>query len=235
MRAPFEVRLGAISGWIALVGVIVGFIAIPVAIAGQPPTVSSDPATVIAYFRHPEFALIDGVAGVFFGVVAIVPFAYGLRSVLRAGGQDRARVFADLGLALVVVTAPVYLVSSALGAMLVQAANGDPTTFATLFRLYDVMYDGGADVLEGAWIGAFSLAALWAVTAPIPRWVAWIGIAVGLSRWIKAFIPVAPVPEAVIPLSGLLFVVWFIAIVVVVTRAAMHGRANSVPAIAPAG
>src|SRR5213593_1202910 len=123
MRPAFEVRLGAVTGWIGLAGIIVGFIVIPMAIAGQPPTVNTDPAAVIAYFRHPEFALIDGVAGVFFGILAIVPFTYGLRSLLQSGADDRARVFADIGFALVVVTAPVYLVSSALGAMLVQAAS----------------------------------------------------------------------------------------------------------------
>jgi hypothetical protein len=231
MRASFEVRLGATAGWIALIGVILGFIVIPMLLAGQPPTVNTDPAAVIAYFRHPEFALINGVAGVFFGIVAIVPFTYGLRSLLHSGEDARARAFADLGFALVLVTAPVYLVSSALGAMLVQAASGDPATFATLFRLYDVMYDGGADVLEGAWIGAFSIAGLW---SSVPRWLAWLGVAVAGSRWIKAFIPVAAVPEAVSSLSGVLFIAWFVAIVVVVTRAAMRSRPAAVGALAAA-
>jgi hypothetical protein len=161
--------------------------------------------------------LINGVLGLFVGIVAIVPFGYGLRSVLRSGTDARARVLADLGLAFLLISAPVYLVSGALGAMLVQAADGDPATFASLFRLYDVMYNGGADVLEGAWIGAFSLAALW---GPVPRWIGWLGLAVMATRWIKAFIPVAPIPEAVIPLSGLVFIAWFLVIVVALTRAA---------------
>src|SRR5207247_1213069 len=96
---------------------------------------------------------------------------------------------------------------------------------------YDVMYDGGADVLEGAWIGAFSIAGLW---SPLPRWVAWLGLAVAGSRWIKAFIPVAAVPEAVSPLSGVLFIVWFAAIVVVVTRAAMRSQPVHVEALVAA-
>lgn len=217
MGTSFEVRFGAVAGWIALVGVFVAFIAIPMALAGQPPTVNTDPQAVIAYFRHPEFALIDGVLGVFVGIVAIVPFGYGLRSALKAGPAPEARAFADLGFAFLLIAAPAYLVSSALGAMLVQAATGDPGTFASLFRFYDILYDGGADVLEGAWIGAFSVAILY---SDLPRFVGWLGVVVMLSRWIKAFIPVAPVPEIVAPIGGVLFLAWFLAIVAVLTQAA---------------
>lgn len=224
MNASFGVRLGAVAGWIALVGIVTALIAIPMALAGQPPTVNTDPAAVMDYFRHPEFALINGVLAVFVGIVAIVVFGYGLRSWLRSGVDERARVMTDLGFALLLVSAPVYLVSGALGAMLVQAADGDPATFAMLFRLYDVMYNGGADVLEGAWIGAFSLAALW---SPLPRWIAWLGLAVMATRWIKAFIPFAPVPEAIALLGGLVFIAWFVVIVVALTRAARNVGAST--------
>jgi hypothetical protein len=223
MSASFEVRLGAIAGWIALIGIVTALIAIPMALAGQPPTVNTDPAAVMAYFRHPEFALINGVLAVFVGIVAVVAFGYGLRAWLRSGGDERARAMADLGFALLLVSAPVYLVSGALGAMLVQAADGDAGTFATLFRLYDVMYNGGADVLEGAWIGAFSLAILW---NPMPRWIGWLGLAVLATRWIKAFIPFAPVPEPIALLGGLVFIAWFIVIVVALTRAARTSPAS---------
>jgi hypothetical protein len=227
MGTSFEVRLGAAAGWVGLIGVFVAFIAIPIALAGQPPTVNTDLPAVMAYFRHPEFALINGVLGVLVGIVAIVPFGYGLRAALISSRDGRARTFADFGFALLLVAAPVYLVSGALGAMLVQAANGDPATFASLFRLYDVMYDGGADILEGAWIGAFSIAALWST---LPRWVGWLGVVVMVTHWIKAFVPVAPVPEVVIPVSGVLFLAWFLAIVIVLTREARRS-----PATAPAG
>jgi hypothetical protein len=219
MNASFEVRFGAVAGWIALVGIVTALIAIPMALAGQPPTVNTDPAAVMAYFRHPEFALINGVLAVFVGIVAIVIFGYGLRSWLHPGMDRRARAMADLGFALLLVSAPVYLVSGALGAMLVQAANGDPGTFASLFRLYDVLYNGGADVLEGAWIGAFSLAALW---SPMPRWIGWLGLVVLATRWLKAFIPFAPVPESIAMVGGFVFIAWFVVIVVCLTRAARN-------------
>jgi hypothetical protein len=227
VAASLELRVGAVAGWISFLGVMVAFIAIPTVIAGQPPTAHTDLAAVMAYFRHPEFALINGVLGVIVGIVAIVPFTYGLRAAITSAGEPRARLFADFGLLFVVVAAPVYLVSSALGAMLVQAASGDPATFSLLFRFYDVMYDGGADILEGAWIGAFSLALLWTT---LPRWIGWLGLVVLASRWIKAFVPVAPVPEVVIPVSGLLFGAWFLAVVVLVTREARR-RSPSVATV----
>jgi hypothetical protein len=232
MGASFEVRLGAAAGWIGFIGVVVTFVAIPMALAGQPPTVNTGLPAVMTYFRHPEFALINGVLGVFVGIVAIVPFGYGLRSLIAHVGDPRARVFADLGLAFLIVAAPVYLVSSVLGAMLVQAADGDPGTFATLFRLYDVMYNGAADVLEGAWIGAFSLAAL---SGPLPHWIGALGLAVTATRWIKAFLPVAPVPEVILPISGVLFIAWFLAVVVALTRAARSPRPSTALAQATTG
>jgi hypothetical protein len=231
MSPSFEVRVGAVAGWIALVGIVTLLIAIPMALAGQPPTVNTDPAAVMAYFRHPELAIINGVLAVFVGIVATVAFGYGLRSWLRSGSDVRARVMADLGFALLLVSAPIYLVSGALGAMLVQAADGDPGTFASLFRLYDVTYNGGADVMEGAWIGAFSLAALW---SPLPRWIGWLGLAVLATRWVKAFIPFAPVPEAIALLGGLVFIAWFVVVVVALSRAARSTAAPARVAVHPA-
>jgi hypothetical protein len=230
MRSPFEVRLAAVAGWIAFVGVVALFIVIPTLLAGQPPTVNTQPAAAMAYFRHPALALINGVLGIFVGILAILAFGYGLRSVLISGGDERTKVLADLGLAVLIVTLPVYVVSSAMGAMLVQAASGDPATFANLFRFYDVLYDGAADVLEGAWIGAFSIAAF---GGALPRWLAWLGIGVMATRWIKAFVPVAAVPEAIIPISGVIFLAWFLAIVVTMTREARRASADA-PAAAVA-
>lgn len=227
MQSSIEVRLGSIAGWVALIGVVSLLIAIPMALAGQPPTVNSDPASVVAYFRHPELALINAALAPFVGV-ALVPFTYGLRSALRSGMSATSRTLADVGFALVLVTVPVYVLSSALGAALVQAAGGDTATFASLFRFYDLLYNAGADVLEGAWIGAFSLAIL---AGSLPRWLGWLGVAVMLARWIKAFVPVAPVPEIVVSIGGVLFLAWFLGIVVTLTREARR----PVPAVSPLG
>ena len=217
MVRSFPVALGAAAGWVGFAGVVGLFILVPMALAGQPPTMATDPFAVLAYFRHPEFVVINGFLGVFFGAVAIVGLGYGLRSALAQDGDERRRTFADLGLALLLVSVPVYIVSSAIGAALVGAANGDAGTFATLFRLYEILYDGAADVLEGAWILSFALAMLGGV---MPRWLGWLGVALGLSRWVKAAIPFGAPIEAIIPVSGILFVIWFLAVVIVLTTIA---------------
>ncbi len=217
MVGSYPVRLGALAGWIGLVGVMGAFVLVPMLVAGQPPTIATDLPTVMAYFRHPEFIVINGYVGVFVGAVAILAFGYGLRAALREMGTERGRTFADVGLALLVVSVPIYVVSSALGATLVHAADGDAATFGTLFRLYETLYDGTADVLEGAWIISFSIAML---GGAMPRWLAWLGIALGLSRWIKGAIPFGAPLDPIIPISGILFAAWFVLVVVGLTYVA---------------
>jgi hypothetical protein len=217
LETSYAIKLGATAGWIGFVGIVAAFIAVPMLVAGQPPTMNTDLPAVMTYFRHPEFALINGFLGVFVGAVAIVAFGYGLRFALRQTGDSRARTFADLGLAILMVSVPVYIVSGTLGATLVQAADGDAASFATLFRLYEVTYDGAADVLEGAWILSFSIAVL---GSPFPRWLGWLGIALGLSRWVKATIPFGAPLETIIPISGILFILWFLWAVIALTNTA---------------
>jgi hypothetical protein len=228
MARAFPLRLAAAFGWIGFVGVAGGLIALPTAIAGQPPTMNTPLADVLAYFRHGELVALTAVVSVFVAGLPILPFGLGLREIT---GSSRGQAMADLGFLVLVITLPIYVVSDAIGAALTTAASGDPGTFASLHALYQLLYNGAADVLEGAWIGAFSIAALW---APVPRWFGWLGLALAASRWVKAFVPVAAVPEAIIPVSGVLFVAWFLAAVILVTRRAMAGEASTV-AVATAG
>ncbi len=209
------IRVGAIAGWIGLSGLILLVVGMPMAIAGQPPTGSSPLGEQLAYFGHASlapFAVLGALAS-----VAIVPFAIGLRTALRGDGSGAIAPMADAGLGLVLTTIPLYLLSGVLGTVLVDAAARDQATFSTLFRFYDVLYNGAADVFEGAWIAAFSIAML---GGAMPRWLAWLGIAVGLSRWIKAFAPFVAA-AGVVGLPGtILFLLWFVGTLVSLTGAA---------------
>jgi hypothetical protein len=225
------IRIGAAAGWIALVGIVALLIAYPVLIAGQPPTSATPTAEAMSYFRHPEFAVINAILAVFVGIVAVVPFGLGLRAVIRASNDGRAGAFADIGMALLLVALPAYVISGALGATLTVIADGDAGIFVPMFRLYELLYNGAADVLEGAWIGAFSLAGL---SGAFPRWLAWLGIVVGVGRWIKAFGAVVVLPSAIGLLGGLLFVAWFLGAAVVLTRAAGQPARMGTAAV-PAG
>ncbi len=224
----FALRAGATFGWLAFLGVAVGLVALPMAIAGQPPNLASSAGDVRAYFAHSALAVINALSPLI--VIAMIPFALALRNSLRIG-DDRARLAADAGLLTLIVTVPLYVISSALGSTLVAAATGGWSTLDSLFRFYEVLYDGGADFLEGAWVGAFSIAML---GAPGGRWLGWLGIGVAVSRWIKATGPVVALPDALALVGGVAFLVWFAWTVVWLTRQSANARAASVGIPAPA-
>lgn len=220
--SPFSIRLGAAAGWLALVGVIAGLVIIPTAIAGQPPTSASASSDVRTYFAHSELTILLGFVPGFIAV-AFIAFGLGLRAAMSSG-SDRDRAFADVGLGLLLVAMAINVVSGALGAALVDVASRGGE-LASLFRLHEVLYNGLADVLEGAWIAAFSVAML---GGAMPRWVAWFGVAFGLGHWIKALEPFIALPAAIDVLFGPLLLVWFLATVVALTRIAL--RSTSVVA-----
>ena len=213
-------RLAAVAGWIAFVGIAGGLIAVPTLIAGQPPTANTSVADAMAYFRHSEFPLLNAIVSVLVAGIPIVPFGLGLRVLAsgepaEAGATPRGALAADIAFLLLVATLPIYVVSSAIGAALTPLASGDAATFAAVHQLYQVLYNGSADVLEGAWIGAFSVAF---VRSGHHAWVGWLGLALAASRWVKALVPISGMPEAIIPISGVLFLAWFLAVVIVMTR-----------------
>lgn len=214
MERTYAQGLAAVSGWVAFIGIVAILIVFPTALAGNPPTMATPLAEAMAYFRHQEFVVTNAVLAVFVGIVAIVPFGLGVRSLVSRGPGAKGAVLAEVGLLLLIVALPVYVVSGALGASLTTLSDGDPALFGAIHGFYQLLYNGAADVLEGAWIGAFSVASL---SSPLPRWIGWLGIAAALARWIKAFMPVVALPDAITLVSGVLFVAWFLAVVVRLT------------------
>jgi len=226
--SSFAIRMGAAAGWLALIGVVVGLVIIPATIAGQPPTTYTEISLVSAYFAHPQLAILLGLVSGFIAV-AFIPFGLGLRAV-ASSGRERERAFADVGLAILVIAMGINLVSGALGAALVDVAARSGAELAPLFRLHEVLYNGLADVLEGAWIGAFSLAML---GGAMPRWIGWFGVAFGLAHWVKALEPFVRLPDAVDLLFGPLLVVWFLATVAALTRTALRSAPGPSLSAAP--
>ena len=224
----FGLRIGAVFGWIAFLGVTIGLVVLPMAIAGQPPTLHSAAVDVRTYFGHQELAVVNALSPLI--AIALIPFALALRNALR-DGDDTARFAADVGILAVIVAAPLYVISSSLGVALAGLATGDANAFDASFRLYSVLYDGGADFLEGAWVGAFALAML---GAPEGRWLGGLGVAVALSRWVKATAPVVALPDALALVGGIAFLVWFAWTVVWLTRRSMDASVAHVAVSSPA-
>jgi len=222
----FGLRVGAAFGWVAFLGVAIGLIAIPMAIAGQPPTFQSTIAEARAYFGHQELAVVNVLSPLI--AIALIPFGFALRNALRLG-DERGRFAADVALIALIVTAPLYVISSSIGAALAGEAARDSTSFEALFRLHSILYDSAADFLEGTWIGAFGLATL---AGPGRSWLGWLGVAVGLSRWVKALAPVIVVPDVVVLVGGIAFLVWFAWTVVRLSRQSMAGGVATTAATA---
>jgi hypothetical protein len=226
--------MAAAAGWVSFLGIVGGLILIPTLIAGQPPTASTPLPQAMAYFAHRDLIGVSALLAVFVGGMPIVPFAIGLRE-LFGDGSDAAHDWAEIAFFLLIATLPVYVVSGAIGGALATPAAADPTVFAPLHQLYQLLYNGAADVLEGAWIGAFGLAAVLGARSGSTRAMGWLGIALGFSRWLKAFVAVGAMTDAVIPVSGLLFVGWFLAVVVALSVRAFRSDAVGIRAAAPAG
>jgi len=208
----FGTRVGAAFGWISLIGVTLFLIVIPGITAGQPPTLATGAEASRAYFGHGELMVVYVLSPLI--AIAMIPFGLALRNVLRAS-NERARLAADAGLLFLLATVPLYVISSALGAVLAGEVSGDPNVFEALFRVRVLLYDSAADYLEGAWIGAFALATL---VGPRYRWLGWLGVAVAASRWVKGLAPVVALPDAVILIGGIAFLVWWALTVRSMTR-----------------
>lgn len=207
-------RVGAWAGWIALVGILVMLVVLPSAIAGPPPVAVTDMTVVRGYFAHPELAWLLGLANTFL-IVAVLPFGIALRE--RLSSTAAARSFSTLGLGFLVIASGIYLTQGAVAAALVQVSR-DGGDLGGLFRFYDVLYNSAGDILEGSWVLGFSLG-MASQAGPFPRWVAALGVIVGVSRWGKAVVPfIGPVPAAVPMVLGVLFFAWFAASVIGLTR-----------------
>ena len=220
--SPFSARLGAVAGWLTLLGLVVGLIIVPAMIAGQEPASAAPPSELRAYFAHPELAVLNGyLTG--FVAVGFVAFGLGLRVILSAG-TDRDHAFADIGMALLVIAMGLNLASGALVATLVDGTSRAGADLVPLARLHDVTFNGLGDVLEGAWIGAFSIAML---SGTMPRWIGWYGIVLAVAHLLKAIGPFIALPEMLDQVFGPLIVIWFLATVVSLTRIAFKGVGSS--------
>lgn len=219
------VRIGAVAGWIFLIGVLVVLLILPTLIAGQPLSATVDADRIRTYFAHQELAPLIGLFPPFLSV-AVVTFGLALREVFR--DRPGAHFYATGGLAFLLVTSALYVTQAALAATLITLATTGGEEIVPVFRFYDVLYNNAADVLEGTWILGFSLAMLKSST--FPSWIGWVGVVVAVSRWAKAFAPfTGAFPDAILALLGVFLFVWLGATVIQLTRLARTVAKNQTP------
>jgi hypothetical protein len=169
------------------------------------------------------------------GVVALIAFF----DVLRAAGPVLILAPALSVLALTLVTVshllpiaiaddlvPAYVAGGRLG----QAPLGG--TFDTLASLSLATNLAGDFVLWGVVIPLYSAAIL--TTRVIPRWIGWLGLAVGLlGGWVGIFGPLSPVLEGISGFGFLGFFVFMLAMGVAMLRLTLASRVSPRPGLTP--
>ena len=195
-------RVGAAAGWASLAGIFGYHIALTV-LAGQRVSGTTDTAAIAAYYRQPVIATAS--IEQFFVLAVMLVFVFTLREVCASAGA-RARTFATLGLLFAAVEVPVILTEVSLQASLVAVATAGGDVLG-LFRLWDVLYNSGAYVLEAGWVLCFGLAVR--ETAAFPRWLPALSYLVVAAQLVNVTAIWVGIPDSATLAGNLLLAVWF--------------------------
>ena len=204
-------RIGAWSGWIALVGILGYHVFLTIA-AGQRVSGTLDGSAIRAYYGQSIVAL----AGVeqFLVLVPVAIFAIAMREVLADSPMRRLLT----GVAVVAVAAelPAILTEIAAQAGLVAAVQAQEPVIG-LFRFWDALYNSGTYVLEATWVLAFGLAMR--DVSPFPRFLRWFSPVTALLLGINVFAIWVGIPDAATLPSALFIGIWLAGGSVGLTRA----------------
>jgi hypothetical protein len=216
-------RAGAIAGWTLLAGILVLQIGIPSVIAGQQLSGIADPAVITAHYAHADLSTL--VALDLLLVLPLVIFAVALRETLAAA--DGARFAATLGLAFMIVEAPMILIQYALqGTLVTLATSGDPVV--PLFRFWDLLYNGAVYAIEAGVVVSFGLAA--ARHTAFPRWLPAFALVVGALQIVNIGAVFGWIPTGVTLIGNIGFAIWLAASSLGLSRVARHKDPSHAPA-----
>jgi hypothetical protein len=213
-------RIGAVTGWLTLASVLLFSVIGPQIIAGQRVSGVLEPAAIQAYYRHAALAPFSAAGFVI--ILFLLPFVLALRQSLAS--NERARFFSTLGLLFAIAAVPLYLASNTLQATLVAIAAGGGD-IVPMFRLWDVLYNGAAYVLEAGYAAAFAIAMR--DTPEFPRWMPVYGLVVALLQLVNASALFTGIPDMVTLVGNLAFMGWFIGASIGLSRLARAVRATS--------
>ena len=158
-----------------------------------------------------------------FGAALLIPAALGLFQALRVAGTvlwiALVAMFtgallwlgaAIINLSIVYELAPGY----------VEASDATKPALAviasTLDRIHDVANDVGSVLLRGIGVLLFTLAIL--RTSIIPKWVGWLGLPSVVLVWLSTLDPVLETLSVLDDIAFVLFMVWLVAMGVVLLR-----------------
>jgi hypothetical protein len=220
-------RAGAIAGWTLLAGILILQVGIPSVIAGQQLSGIADPAAIAAHYDHAELGTLTALD--FLLVLPLVVFAVALRETLAVA--DRARFAATLGLAFLIVEAPVILTQYALqGTLVTIASSGD--AILPVFRFWDLLYNGAVYALEAGVVVSFGLAARG--NAAFPGWLPAFSLVVATIQIVNIAAVFGWIPAGVTLIGSIGFAIWLGASSFGLMRVARGGAPSYAPTVPPA-
>jgi hypothetical protein len=211
-------RFGFVSGVLMLLAVISFGILGATLVAGQPLPANAPEPAVRAYFAHAALAPL----AMWQFPAALLGAAFTAALAERLAGTEGAP-WARLAFGLFLALAALFVACAALTAPLVDAAMAGAPIMAT-YRLYDVLYNSGADALEGGAALLFGVALLAAREA---RVAGWLGVAAGVAHVPLVLEGTLGLPSAVRLLGMLVFVAWAVATLAWLRRAAYAEGADA--------
>jgi hypothetical protein len=210
-------RIGAVTGWLTLAGILSFSVIGPMIVAGQRVSGTLDATAIQTYYRHGALAPLN--AGGFVIMLFFLPFTLAMRQLLL--GDERSRFLSTLGFAFAVAAVPLYLTEYALQATLVgvAASGGD---VVPLFRFWDILYNSAIYILEAGYAATFALAMR--DVRGFPRWMPRYGLVVALLQLGNATALFVGLPDKATLIGNLALVGWFIGANVGLSRLARQVR-----------
>lgn len=133
-------RIASTAGWLTLAAILVSEVLVPSLLFGLPPTGSTYPAVVEAYFAHEALLPLGLVAMA--TIIGFIVFVAALRQTLAQ--REKAALWANAGFGFALVAAALLLIRSAMQMSVVRgvAAGSDvlPAFFAWDFTYNAAVY-----------------------------------------------------------------------------------------------
>jgi hypothetical protein len=196
--------IAARAGWLTLAAILASEVVVPSVVLGLPPTGSSDPAVVEAYFAHQALLPLGLLAMA--TIIGFLIFVAGLREVLAR--HDAAALWANAGFAFAIVAAALLLVRTAIQMALVRGVAAGSDVMPTFFT-WDFAYNSALYAMEASYPLAFALAM--AARSGTPRWVIGLAGLVSALQFVNMASLVVGLPMAATLPGTLAFVAWFAA------------------------
>lgn len=218
-------RIASTAGWLTLAAIFVSEVLVPSLLFGLPPTGSTDPAVVEAYFAHETLLPLGLVAMA--TIIGFIIFVAALRQTLAR--REEAALWANAGFGFALVAAALLLVRTAMQMSVVRGVAAGSDVMPTFFT-WDFTYNTALYAMEASYPLAFAIAmTAWAGT---PRWLIGLAALVAVLQLVNMTSLVVGLPMAVTLPGTLAFVAWFAATAWQVGRLAPTSNPSPSPAIA---